>query len=118
MGVPFLDARAGQRPIKVPVVQRRDYKLFAEYHPDQSGREMWIHCDVYRWAPSVARAISSDFKTFLEAYGAPVFAMSSPVDSKHQHWLRMHGFKFHSRKIAADNCTYEQWVCEPTKVLQ
>lgn len=103
--------------VKIPLVRRPHYTIHIEYLPSQIGREMWMHCDVCRWSASVAREIKKDFETFLEAYGAPVFALSEPGDSKHQKWLRMYGFKPTERVVSNDLRVREQWMAIPPRHL-
>lgn len=75
---------------KVPVIIKPDYCIsLARYN----GAAI-AHCDVYRWAPSVYKALVSDFNLLVYLHDDPIYAYHEIGDKKHKKFLDLLDFKF------------------------
>lgn len=80
---------AYEHKFKVPVVQRKDYKICLEEHAKQGT---FIHCDVYNWHKSIALELQTDFTTLRNLHGGPIHALHDSKDRKHEKFLKLYGF--------------------------
>ena len=92
----------GEHYLKVPVVQRKDYRILLEAHLEGT----FIHCDVHNWSKQVARALAADFQCLCEIHGGPIHALHDSRDRKHENFLKFYGFE---RLKALDN-SEEIWI--------
>lgn len=77
--------------LKVPVVQRDSYVIRLEEHASQGT---FIHCDVFRWTPEVARDLGDSFASLCCLHGGPIHALHDCRDRKHRKFLELYGFQF------------------------
>jgi hypothetical protein len=76
---------------KVPVIVRKDYTVYLE----RTSGLTFIHCDVHsRWSPSVRFDLMHDWQSFKLLHRAPIYALHTPGDRKHEKFLRLFGFSF------------------------
>ena len=84
------------------VVCRHGYTISLE---EDCGK-LFLHCQVNRWTPSVARAFNSDVSDVIAAQGCPVYAMTTAPHggdwTKWRKFVTRHGFRFHTTVTIAD----------------
>jgi hypothetical protein len=87
MGVPV----EPDHQLKVPVVRRPEYTLFLE---QATRHHTFIHCTVHvRWTASVKRQLLQDWADLKRLHGGPIYALHTPGDRKHHHFINIFGFR-------------------------
>lgn len=84
--------------MKIPVVQRKDYTIFLERRHGVS----FVHCDVYRWNRSVKLQLHQDWEALCLLHNEPIFATHVVGDQKHSKFLKMYGFTYVCKAMAAN----------------
>jgi hypothetical protein len=86
-------------PYKIPVCIRPEYTVYGQ----QIGPDTWVHCDVREWSPAILKRLRRDCDALLEMHGGPIYALNEPTGClRHQHFLRVMGFRFFKAVPAKD----------------
>lgn len=84
--------------MRTPVVVKDDYTVWYEAVVIESLElpvtKIFIHCEVYRWTPTVKKALKKDFRLLRSLTVMPIFAMHNYGDRKHFKFLDMFGFQY------------------------
>lgn len=75
--------------VKIPVIIRPEYIYYIE---DVNGAP-FMHCDVFKWSPSIWKALKKDFFTFAELHGGPLYACKEYETTGYLKFLKGLGFK-------------------------
>lgn len=75
---------------RVPVVQRPEYQILYEQYENLT----FVHCNVYKWTPSVKQKLIKDADVLVELHGGPIYTIHEPEDRKHFKFIELFDFKF------------------------
>ena len=74
--------------VKVPVIVRPEYVVYIEQQ-----QVPFLHCDVFRWSPSIQKAYLRDLDALFDLHGGPWFAVNpEPGAFKRAKFLQLSGF--------------------------
>lgn len=83
---------------RVPVIVKPFYKVFLENYKGSTI----IHCDVFKWTPSIRRSLQEDFGLLVYLHDDPIIAFHEIGDKKHKKFLELFGFVFVERVLGLD----------------
>lgn len=84
---------------KIPIITRDEYTVSLER---TSGLTLG-HCDIHvPWTRDLKQKLTDDWATFLTLHRAPIFALHTPGDRKHEKFLAMFGFTFVGKLMQPD----------------
>lgn len=83
---------------RVPVIVKPEYVVYLSKY---NGNTM-IHCDVYKWTPTIRRRLYDDFGLLVYLHDDPIYATHEIGDRKHKKFLDLFGFEFVRPIIGTD----------------
>lgn len=96
------DDIVGEHRLKVPVVHRENFRIRLEEH-------LWgtfVHCDVYKWSPSVAKEIADAWKALTFLHGGPIYVYHDCSNHLLKKFILMFGF----RHLKRHSETHDIWI--------
>jgi len=88
--------------IKVPVVNRPDYRMYLELHDGF----LWFHTDVFKWTPAVKIKYLGDLHLLQYLVDVPIVALVPEKDTKLAKFGRSIGFEYKQPYLGQDNQMY------------
>jgi hypothetical protein len=82
--------------IKIPVIIRPDYVFYIELHQGFP----FMHCDVFKWNPTVFKELKNDWNTFTELHGGPLFCCKEQETTGYLKFIKALGFKYYKEIIS------------------
>lgn len=82
--------------MKIPVVNRPDYKFYLE---EFQGLP-FLHIDVYKWSPTIFKRLKKDWNTLTELHGGPIFCCKEIETPSYLKFIAALGFKLFSEQIS------------------
>jgi hypothetical protein len=96
--------------MRVPVINSIDYTVFVQGLRLNGELLVFVHCDVRKWDPTVAKRLLSDWKLFTDLFNGPLFALNEKGDEKHRKFLALFGFEFIEECVGTDSVTRNLFV--------
>ena len=88
---------------KASVVEKPEYTGYFERFEGL----VWMHCDIRKWSPSIAKRLKQDWDYVFQLYNTPVYALNEPHGCKrHQKFMKSMGFEFFGTIEAGDEIRY------------
>lgn len=88
--------------VKVPVVNRPDYRMYLELHEGF----LWFHSDIYKWTSQVKAKYLEDLNLLQHLVSVPIVAIAHEDDTKLLKFGKTIGFEFKQIILGQDNRMY------------